>query len=385
MRPPRASLTTAPAYAYHAGYNVSDSVITSTGDRSVGVVTVAPTLLSSATVLQTQTVATAYNGSTIRSAVGDDTGPATTAVYTAGSYGSGQQLTAGWRNFSTNTQLFNGNANTRTVELLGGKLFGSMGSGSTVGIYVIDSSGSNPAFGATSWISVGTSSNHSPYEFALFDDKTNANTSNGYNVAYIADDGNAGAAAGGIEKWTWNGTAWGQAYILQSSTGVYYHGLAGQLDAATGNAVLFATTSDGTKLQQITDPLTATTASSDTYLTLATASTDYWFRGVALDPIPAAPTQNPGDVNGDKKVDINDLTIVLTNYGKTGQAWSQGCMDGDSTGTVDINDLTIVLTDYGKTYSAAAGLKAVPEPASLVLLGMGAIALLAFGWRRRVS
>ncbi len=26
----------------------------------------------------------------------------------------------------------------------------------------------------------------------------------------------------------------------------------------------------------------------------------------------------PGDANGDGKVDINDLTIVLTNYGKTG-------------------------------------------------------------------
>ena len=33
---------------------------------------------------------------------------------------------------------------------------------------------------------------------------------------------------------------------------------------------------------------------------------------------------NPGDANGDGKVDINDLTIVLSNFGQTGCAWSQG-------------------------------------------------------------
>ena len=49
----------------------------------------------------------------------------------------------------------------------------------------------------------------------------------------------------------------------------------------------------------------------------------------------------PGDANGDGTVDINDLTIVLSNFGKTGMAWSQGEFTGS--GTVDINDLTIVL------------------------------------------
>jgi hypothetical protein len=103
---------------------------------------------------------------------------------------------------------------------------------------------------------------------------------------------------------------------------------------------------------------------------------------IAVAP-PPPPTHNPGDANGDGKVDINDLTIVLTNYDHTGMVWSQGCMDGDPAGTVDINDLTIVLTDYGTTYSAANGSKAVPEPASLVLLAAGAIALLAFAKRKR--
>jgi formylglycine-generating enzyme required for sulfatase activity len=92
---------------------------------------------------------------------------------------------------------------------------------------------------------------------------------------------------------------------------------------------------------------------------------------------------DPGDANGDGRVDINDLTIVLTNYGKTECTWSQGCMDGDPTGTVDINDLTIVLANYGTTYGSAAGLAAVPEPSALVLLGLGVVSLVAYTWQRR--
>ena len=31
----------------------------------------------------------------------------------------------------------------------------------------------------------------------------------------------------------------------------------------------------------------------------------------------------PGDANGDGKVDINDLTIVLAHFGQTGATWSR--------------------------------------------------------------
>ena len=84
-----------------------------------------------------------------------------------------------------------------------------------------------------------------------------------------------------------------------------------------------------------------------------------------------------GDANGDGTVDINDLTIVLANYNQTGMTWSQGEFTGS--GTVDINDVTIVLANYGTT--SGTGMKAVPEPSCVVLLGVGAIALLAFALR----
>ena len=91
----------------------------------------------------------------------------------------------------------------------------------------------------------------------------------------------------------------------------------------------------------------------------------------------------PGDANGDGQVNINDLTIVLSNFGQTGRTWSQGEFTGD--GTVDINDLTIVLAHFGQSVGAAsaAGMTAVPEPAALALAATGIAALLACAGRRR--
>ncbi len=92
----------------------------------------------------------------------------------------------------------------------------------------------------------------------------------------------------------------------------------------------------------------------------------------------------PGDANLDGKVDVNDLTVVLTNFGKTGgTSWGTGDFNGD--GKVDVNDLTVVLSHFGQSLGASAGSPAaVPEPASLALLiCCGLAALLTVAVRRR--
>ena len=85
----------------------------------------------------------------------------------------------------------------------------------------------------------------------------------------------------------------------------------------------------------------------------------------------------PGDANLDGRVDINDLTVVLTNYGQSsGMNWVSGEFTGH--GTVDINDLTIVLANYGQTAGAGVSMAAVPEPAGLAMLAAGLLGLLAW-------
>jgi probable HAF family extracellular repeat protein len=82
----------------------------------------------------------------------------------------------------------------------------------------------------------------------------------------------------------------------------------------------------------------------------------------------------PGDANLDGTVDIGDLSKVLASYDKSGLQWADGDFDGN--GTVDITDLSKILANYDKTATAsAAGITAVPEPATLLLLASGLIAL----------
>ena len=96
--------------------------------------------------------------------------------------------------------------------------------------------------------------------------------------------------------------------------------------------------------------------------------------GYLLVPLPAGASQT-GDANLDGRVDMNDLTIVLANFGKTtGMSWGTGDFNGD--GTVDVNDLTAVLSNFGQVWSASApSVSAVPEPSGLMLLGLAAAAL----------
>ena len=99
------------------------------------------------------------------------------------------------------------------------------------------------------------------------------------------------------------------------------------------------------------------------------------------------------DANDDGKVDVADLGILATNYNEMPPD-PEGRMGGDfnNDGVVNVADLGILATHYGQPRPAALAfeqaaasfnnLPAVPEPASLAVLGIGALGLTA-RWRQR--
>ena len=79
-----------------------------------------------------------------------------------------------------------------------------------------------------------------------------------------------------------------------------------------------------------------------------------------------------GDADGDGDVDAADYIALKTNMGQpTGATTAQGDFDGD--GDVDWYDLQILQGNYG---AGSAGASTIPEPATLGLLAIGAVAVL---------
>ncbi len=87
-----------------------------------------------------------------------------------------------------------------------------------------------------------------------------------------------------------------------------------------------------------------------------------------------------GDSNADGAVDLTDLSTVLNNFGSTTAAWTSGNFDGGP--TIDLTDLSDVLNNFGATNPNASAdaigvAVATPEPGTLAVLAMGAMAVMA--------
>jgi autotransporter-associated beta strand protein len=83
----------------------------------------------------------------------------------------------------------------------------------------------------------------------------------------------------------------------------------------------------------------------------------------------------PGDANRDRVVDAADFITLKKNFGNTG-LWAQGNFSDPygTAGTVNWADLQILMNNMGKTGGAAPA--TAPEPATLGLLAIGALAII---------
>ncbi|QKG57147.1 T9SS type A sorting domain-containing protein [Hymenobacter sp. BRD128] len=216
----------------------------------------------------------AYSGGNIRGAASADG----TSFFLSGS-------NAGVRYAGLGATISSGISTTisspRVVRIYRNRVYFSTGSGTTPGIYVIDLA-TNTTSGqtATSFLPTGIGTNSaSPYGFVLFDRDPNVP---GFDAAYVADDG-IGTPSPGIQKWSFDGSAW----TLQGIIGSAYRGLTGTLNP-DGSATLYATTNTsagGNQLVSVTDVNAYNAVPSTTAVTVrVTAIARAALRGVEFAP-----------------------------------------------------------------------------------------------------
>jgi hypothetical protein len=186
-----------------------------------------------------------------------------------------------------------GTGTYRTVAVFNNSLFvASSMNPPGVGVSLVGNPGAPPAAAPTSFTSLpgtGTSGTNtpSPYGFFLLDNPTNSNHwgGTGLNTLYVADDRTV-ANGGGLQRWSYDGTAWVLTTTVNPGTGM--RGLTGTFDAGAGTVTLFgiSTETNANRLVTITDVLTPTGGVFGGFTTLTTAPSGSVFRGVALSPEP---------------------------------------------------------------------------------------------------
>jgi hypothetical protein len=267
------SLSTDGRFLTLAGYNATPGTTTPQSSAPTAVPRVVGVVGMNGTINSTTMLGDAYNGSNIRSAVSTDG----LNLWTSGNAGSGLGASGANRytttGSSTSTQLNATTTNIRVDNIFNGQLYCSSASGTFLGVGTVGT-GLPTTTGQTINLLPGmpTTGTHSPYDFWFKD----------ANTLYVADDGSA-ANLGGIQKWTFDGSAWTLQYTLlnNGTTTTGTRGLAGFVDAG-GHAELFATTSISSSANTLIEVTDTGAASSATVL--ATAPAFDAFRGVEYLP-----------------------------------------------------------------------------------------------------
>lgn len=169
---------------------------------------------------------------------------------------------------SSPTVIQSSQTNTRVIQSIGGDLYYTTGSGTT-GIYKIAGTPTT-ATPSTAFLTGVVGQGTSPYAFAI---SPGALTSG--SIAYVAD------TTLGVQKFTYNGTAWSLAYNITTAAGTTGLGV----DFTGVNPIIYA--NNPASIFKFTDTGTAGAAA-----VIATSGTNFAFRGLAF----VTPVPEPGTV-----------------------------------------------------------------------------------------
>lgn len=216
-------------------------------------------------------VLTVVATSTASYAAGDIRGAAATDIQnfwgTSSSQGANYYGSA-----SAATNVENTKTNLRATHVFNNQLYISSqvasGTPTDIGVYAIGTGTPNTASQTvTTVINAGTGAQPGQFYFNA------ANT-----ICYVAD-ARSNSAGGGVQKWVYSSNTWTLAYTLPTSTNSGAFGVVA--DFSGSNPIVYATSNEstGNRLVSIIDA-----GASSTFTTLATAGSNYIFRGLAFSP-----------------------------------------------------------------------------------------------------
>jgi len=272
------------------GYQAAVGTASVTGTPAATVPRTVVPISSDGAIGTSATLGSGFTANNIRSAIGT-----VSAVFAAGT-ASGTDGGVRYVNGSNSSiRISSTVTNVRNLEIYDNELMFSTGSG-TAGIYTLGGISSLDLSSADQNTASLVFAVSSPYGF--FVDRTNG-------VAFVASDG--ATNTGGVYRFDFdsNSSTWSETFRLRldtatdefttsnsSATVATARGLTAFFDADTSVYSVYVTDSrtSNNGLIGFTDPLTSTLATGSSFSVLATAGTNYVFRGVDLVPVPEPST-----------------------------------------------------------------------------------------------
>jgi len=266
-------------YVSLAGYGAIPGTAAVNGTASAATNRVVARVDKNAVIDTTTRLDAAFTAVSVRSAVTDDGNTYwVSGENAAGDLGGVYYLPLGT---TGGTQILAAPQNMRVLGIFGGQLYGNTQSGAGGNTLRLFSIGMNlpVTAGQTGTNLAGiTAANTTPNGFVILDlDAAVA----GLDTMYVADTRSiAGAGAGGVQKWTYNGATWALAATFKNGlTGSPINVAATKVGAVVH---IVATTLDNpAKVVRFIDDGGANPLG----VTLATAGTNTQFRGIAVSPL----------------------------------------------------------------------------------------------------